>query len=44
MPRERQSKGRGTVYQREDGYWIGQITTGRDEFGKQKRKTFSAKT
>lgn len=40
----RQSKGRGTIYQREDGYWIGQITTGRNEFGKQIRKTFSAKS
>jgi integrase len=40
----RRGHGEGTKYQRADGYWIGQITIGRDDEGKQERKTFSAKT
>ncbi len=40
----RRGHGEGTKYQRADGYWIGQITTGRTGEGKQERKTFSAKS
>lgn len=40
----RRGHGEGTKYQREDGYWIGQITLGKNDEGKQDRKTFSAKT
>ena len=37
--------GEGTIYKRNDGYWIGQITVGVDpKTGKRKRKTFSGKT
>lgn len=37
--------GEGTIYQRKDGYWIGQITIGTDpRTGKLKRKTVSGKT
>lgn len=40
----RRGHGEGTIYQRADGYWIGQITTGRTDEGRQERKTFSAKS
>lgn len=40
----RRGHGEGTIYQRSDGYWIGQITIGRNDEGKQERKTFSGKT
>ena len=40
----RRGHGEGSVYQRKDGYWLGRITIGRDDFGKQLRKTFSGKT
>ena len=40
----RRGHGEGTHYQREDGYWVAQITLGKDAKGRQIRKTFSAKT
>ncbi|KYZ74848.1 hypothetical protein AXX12_18580 [Anaerosporomusa subterranea] len=40
----RKGHGEGTTYHCKDGYWRGQITIGRDHEGKQKRKTFSAKS
>jgi integrase len=40
----RRGHGEGTKYKRADGYWIGQITTGKTDEGKQERKTFSAKS
>ena len=47
MPRRkstRRGRGEGTVSERADGTWAGQITTGYDENGKQKRKTVYGKT
>jgi integrase len=43
MTRKR-GKGEGTIYQRNDGYWIAQVTTGYDENGKQKRKTITGQS
>ena len=40
----RRGKGEGTVSERPDGTWLGQVTTGYDENGKQKRKTVYGKT
>ena len=47
MPRRkstRRGRGEGTVSERPDGTWTGQVTTGYDENGKQKRKTVYGKT
>ena len=48
MPRRRKvskrAKGEGSVSERPDGTWIGQVTTGYTEEGKQKRKTVYGKT
>ena len=39
------ANGEGTIYKRNDGVWLGQITIGTDpQTGKQRRKTFSGKT
>jgi len=35
----RRGRGEGSIYQRKDGLWCAQITTGYDSQGKQKRKT-----
>jgi hypothetical protein len=43
MPDRRRGRGDGTVYQRADGYWVGQIDLGFIA-GKRKRKTVTAKT
>ncbi len=43
MPK-RKSNGEGSIYQRPDGKWCGQITIGRDEKGKLRRKTVYGKT
>lgn len=47
MPRRRKvskrAKGEGSVSERPDGTWIGQVTTGYTEEGKQKRKTVYGK-
>lgn len=40
----RRGRGEGTVSERPDGTWTGQVTTGYDENGKQKRKTVYGKT
>lgn len=40
----RRGRGEGTVSERPDGTWIGQVTTGYTEEGKQKRKTVYGKT
>jgi len=44
MPKSRRGHGEGTIYKREDGYWICQIDLGKDENGKRIRKTISAKS
>ena len=47
MPRRkstRRGRGEGTVSERPDGTWTGQVTTGYTEEGKQKRKTVYGKT
>ncbi len=46
MPRRRskRAKGEGSVSERPDGTWIGQVTVGHTEEGKQKRKTVYGKT
>ena len=42
--RSKRAKGEGSVSERADGTWIGQVTTGYTEEGKQKRKTVYGKT
>lgn len=47
MPRRkstRRGRGEGTVFERANGTWAGEVTTGYDENGKQKRKTVYGKT
>lgn len=47
MPRRkstRRGRGEGTVFERANGSWAGEVTTGYDENGKQKRKTVYGKT
>ncbi len=41
---QRREKGTGTIYQRDNGTWVGRISEGRGENGKQKYKCFSGKT
>lgn len=40
----RRDNGMGTIYQRENGTWVGKITLGKDLEGKKKYKCFSGKT
>ncbi len=40
----RRGNGEGSIWQRPDGRWLGQISLGYDEEGKLKRKTFYGKT
>ncbi|CAA9575942.1 MAG: Phage integrase, site-specific tyrosine recombinase (ACLAME 2) [uncultured Truepera sp.] len=40
----RRGRGEGSVFQRADGTWAGEVTTGYDEGGKQRRKTVYGKT
>jgi integrase len=40
----RRGRGEGSVFQRADGTWTGEVTTGYNENGKQKRKTVYGKT
>ena len=40
----RRGRGEGTVFERANGTWAGEVTTGYDENGKQKRKTVYGKT
>lgn len=40
----RRGRGEGTVFERSNGTWAGEVTTGYDENGKQKRKTVYGKT
>ncbi len=40
----RRGNNEGSIFQRKDGNWIGQITVGYDENGKIKRKTYYGKT
>ncbi len=40
----RRAKGEGTIFKRKDGRWQGAITIGRDETGKQRRKTVYGRT
>ncbi len=40
----RRGNNEGSIYQREDGYWIAMVTIGRDENGKRIRKVYSGKT
>lgn len=48
MPRRRKvskrAKGEGTVFERADGRWVGEVTTGYEDEGKQRRKTVYGKT
>ena len=44
MVQRRRAKGEGSVYQRPDGLWIGALTVGYTETGRQRRKTVSAHT
>ena len=47
MPRRKSSRrgrGEGTVFERANGTWAGEVTTGYDENGKQRRKTIYGKT
>ena len=40
MGKNRRGKGEGTIYQRQDGTWSGQVTVGRDPIsGRQQRVT-----
>ncbi len=42
---KRRGRGEGSIYQRKDGLWVGQVTTGyNQETNRQKRKTFTGKT
>lgn len=41
---KRKSNGEGTIFQRPNGGWCGQITIGRDEMGKLRRKAVYGKT
>ena len=40
----RRGNGEGSIWQRPDGRWLGQISLGYDEEGKLKRKTCYGKT
>ena len=42
--REKRDNGTGTIYQRDNGKWVGKIYVGRKEDGKPKFKFFSGKT
>lgn len=42
MPRKRRTNGEGTLYQRADGLWIGEITLGWEDNGKRKYKRFTS--
>src|SRR5262245_45721298 len=39
MTRKRRGRGEGSVFEREDGQWVGSISLGLSEAGKRKRKT-----
>lgn len=41
---QRREKGTGTIYQRENGKWIGRVAVGRGANGKNQYKCFSGKT
>ncbi len=40
----KRAKGEGTVFQRDDGRWVGSVSLGRDDSGKRLRKTVYGKT
>ena len=40
----RRANGEGSIFQRKDGYWVGSITNGFDENGKQRKKTVYGKS
>ncbi|MBU4534072.1 MAG: site-specific integrase [Firmicutes bacterium] len=42
--KKRRGHGEGTLYQRKDGWWIGQVSIGRDTEGNPKRATVCGKT
>ena len=42
--RTRRNNNEGSIYQRQDGLWVGMISLGYDENGKQKRKAIYGKT
>lgn len=44
MAKKKRANGEGSIYQRPNGTWVAQITTGRDSEGKLKRVSFSGKT
>jgi len=44
MAKKKRANGEGSIYQRPNGTWVAQITTGRDCEGKLKRVSYSGKT
>ena len=44
MTKKRRGRGEGTMYQRPDGWWQGQLSLGTDADGKRLRKTLADKT
>lgn len=44
VSKTRRSNNEGSIYQRQDGLWVGMVSLGYDENGKQKRKAIYGKT
>ena len=44
MARARRGKGEGSIFQRDDGLWVGRISLGYDAQGKRIQKTVYGKT
>ena len=40
----KRANGEGTIYQRSDGRWAGEVTTGYDNFGRQQKTRVYGKT
>lgn len=42
VSKTRRANGEGSIFQRKDGRWVGNITIGYDDKGQQKRRLFMA--
>ena len=44
VSKTRRANGEGSIFQRKDGRWVGNITIGYDDKGQQKKKTVYARS